>query len=220
MRTLLIGVLAATLVGCSYPLSPQASMEACADPNGFGGLDKMTGSRSIEPAPASSRTSSAATRAKSATAAKTEERSTAAVRDRLQPAEKKPTSTVTEAKIEAPASGRPAETSDPVIVKAKTTIAAKLEDPASAEFIEMKRAIRKNMVGQSVDTICGRVTTRNTSDEEARNRPFLYFVKNDAGFVVYGPADSAAETAYRNICSEPGTTERPPGFVATDRKVP
>ena len=220
MRTLLIGVLAATLVGCSYPLSPQASMEACADPNGFGGLNKMAASRPIEPAPASSKTNSAATKVKSTIAAKAEERSTAAVRDRPQPAEKKPTSTVIEAKVEAPASGRPAETSDPVIVKAKTTIAAKLKDPASAEFIEMKRAIRKNMVGQSVDTICGRVKARNTSDEEARNRPFLYFVKNDAGFVVYGPAGSAAETAYRNICSEPGTTEPPPGSVATDRKAP
>ncbi|MFG3592338.1 hypothetical protein [Bradyrhizobium sp. RDI18] len=125
-----------------------------------------------------------------------------------------------EAKVEAPASGRPAETSDPVIVKAKTTIAAKLKDPASAEFIEMKRAIRKNMVGQPVDTICGRVKARITSDEEAGNRPFLYFVKNDAGFVVYGPAGSATDTAYRNICSEPGTTEPPPGSVATDRKVP
>ena len=75
--------------------------------------------------------------------AKTEERSTAAVRNRSHPAEKKPTSTVIEAKVEAPASGRPTETSDPVIVKAKTTIAARLEDPASAEFGEMKRAIRK-----------------------------------------------------------------------------
>ena len=148
MRTLLIGVLAATLVGCSYPLSPQASMEACTDPNGFGGLNKTAASRPIEPAPASSKTNSATTRVKSAIAAKTEERSTAAVRDRPQLAEKKPTSTVIEAKVEAPASSRPAETSDPVLVKAKTTIAAKLEDPASAEFGEMKRAMRKNTFGK------------------------------------------------------------------------
>ena len=220
MRTLLIGVLAATLVGCSYPLSPQASMEACADPNGFGGLNKMAASRPIEPAPASSKTNSAATKVKSTIAARAEERSTAAVRDRPQPAEKKPTSTVIEAKVEAPASGRPAETSDPVIVKAKTTIAAKLEDPASAEFVEMKRAIRKNMVGQPVDTICGRVKARITSDEEAGNRPFLYFVKNDAGFVVYGPAGSATETAYRNICSEPGTIEPPLESKAIEREEP
>ena len=100
MRTLLIGVLAATLVGCSYPLSPQASMEACADPNGFGGLNKMAGSRPVEPAPVSSRNRAATAKVKSAAAAKTEERSTAAVRDKPQLAEKKAASTVIEAKVE------------------------------------------------------------------------------------------------------------------------
>jgi len=57
------------------------------------------------------------------------------------------------------------------------------------------------MVGQPVDTICGRVKARDTLDEDAGNRPFLYFVRNDAGFVVYGPAGSAAEIAYRTICT-------------------
>ena len=201
MRTLLIGVLAATLVGCSYPLSPQASMEACTDANGFGCLDRTAASRPIEPAPASSKTSSAATKVKSAIAARTEERSTAAVRDRPQLAEKKAKSTVIEAKVEAPASGRPAETSDPVIVKAKTTIAAKLEDPASAEFGEMKRAIRKNTLGKSVDTICGRVKGKKASGEDAGDWPFLYLVTEDEAYVVDGPANSAAASAYRNICS-------------------
>src|SRR6266404_7691563 len=144
MRTLLIGVLAATLVGCSCPLPPQASMDACADPNGFGCLNKMAASRPIEPTSPSSRTKSETTRAKSTVAAKTDEPSTAHVRDRSHLAEKKAKSTVIEAKVEAPASGRPAETSGPVIVKAKTTIATKLEDPTSAEFGEMKRAFRKN----------------------------------------------------------------------------
>ena len=221
MRTLLIGVLAATLVGCSYPLSPQASMEACADPNGFGGLNKMAASRPVEPAPASSRTSSATTKVKSAIAAKAEERSTAAVRDRPQLAEKKAKSTMIEAKVEAPASGRPAETSDPVIVKAKTTIAAKLEDPASAEFGEMKRAIRKNTLGKVRRhhlRPCQRKETRRAKIPETR--PFLYLVTEDEAYVVNGPANSAAASAYRNICSEPGTTEPLPGSVATDQKVP
>ncbi len=141
MRTLLIGVLAATLVGCSCLLPPQASMDACMDASGC--LNGMAVSRSIEPAPASSKTNSATTKVKSTIATKTEKPSIADVRDRPQLAEKKAKSTMIEAKVEAPASGRPAETSDPVISKAKTTIAAKLEDPASAEFGEMKRAIRK-----------------------------------------------------------------------------
>jgi hypothetical protein len=201
MRTLLIGVLAATLVGCSCPLPPQASMEACTDPNGFGCLNRMATSRPIEPTPQSSKTNSAATKVKSTIATKTEESSISHVRDRSQLAEKKAKSTMIEAKVEAPASGRPAETSDPVIIKAKTTIAAKLEDPTSAEFGEMKRAIRKNMLGKSVDTICGRVKGKNASGEDTGDRPFLYLVTEDEAYVVDGPAKSAAASAYRNICS-------------------
>jgi hypothetical protein len=199
MRTLLIGVLAATLVGCC-PLSPQANMDACTDPNGFGSVNRMATSRPIEPAPASSKASYAATRAKSATMAKSEERSTAAVRDRPQLPEKKPTSTLIETKVET-ASGRPALTSDPVMIKAKTTIAATLEEPASAEFGEMKRAIRKNTLGKPIDTICGRVKRKKASGEEAGDLPFLYLVTEDEAYVVNGPANSAAASAYRNICS-------------------
>jgi hypothetical protein len=197
MRTLLIGVLAATLVGCSCPLPPQASMDA----SGSGYLNGMAVSRSIEPAPASSKTNSATTKVKSTIATKTEKPSIADVRDRPQLAEKKAKSTMIEAKVEAPASGRPAETSDPVIVKAKTTIAAKLEDPTSAEFGEMKRAIRKNTLGKPVDTICGRVKGKKASAENTGDWPFLYLVTEDEAYVVDGPANSAAASAYRNICS-------------------
>ena len=220
MKALLIGVLAATLVGCSNSLVPQASMRACTDSDGFGGLHKMAANRPVDPAPTSSKTHSATTKVKPTIAARAEERSTAAVRDSPKPAQKKSTATVIEAKVGPPTSDRPAATSDPVIVKAKTTIAAKLKDPASVEFIEVKRAIRKNMVGQPVDTICGRVKVKIASDDEAGIRPFVYFVKNDAGFVVYGPTGSATETAYRSICGEPGATESPPESTATNRNVP
>ena len=201
MRTLLIGALAATLVGCGYPSLPQASMDACTDATGLGRLNMTAASRPVEPAPASSKASSATTKGKPAVAAKTEQPSTAHVRDRSRLAAKEAKSSVIEAKVEAPASARPAETSDPVIIKAKTTIAAKLENPASAEFGEMKRAIRKNTLGQSVDTICGRVKGKKVSGEDTGDRPFLYLVKDDDAYVVDGPAGSAAASAYRNICS-------------------
>lgn len=201
MRTLLIGTLAATLVGCSCILPPQVSMEACTDPNGFGCLNGMAASQPSEPKPASSRTSSVKT-ARSTIAAKTEEPSTGQVRDGPRLVEKKAKATMIDAKVEAPPSARPAETPpDPVIIKAKTTIAAKLEDPTSAEFGEMKRAIRKNTLGQSVDTICGRVKGKKTSGEDTGKRPFLYLVTEDEAYVVDGPANSAAASAYRNICS-------------------
>jgi hypothetical protein len=171
------------------------------DASGSGCLNGMAVSRSIEPAPASSKTNSATTKVKSTIATKTDEPSIAHVRDKSQPAEKKAKSTIIEAKVEAPASSRPAETSDPVIIKARTTIAAKLEDPASAEFGEMKRAIRKNTLGKSVDTICGRVKGKKPSGEDTGDRPFLYLVTEDEAYVVDGPANSAAASAYRNICS-------------------
>jgi hypothetical protein len=158
------------------------------------------------------------TKPKSAVAAKVEERSTTAVREKPQPAEKKPASPVIEAKVQAPASSRPAETPDPVIVKAKATIAAKLEDSASAEFGEMKRAMRKNTLGKSVDTICGRVKGKKASGEGG-DWPYLYLVTENEAYVVNGPANSAAASAYRNICSEPGTTELSPATTAKDRKV-
>lgn len=201
MRTLLICILAATLVGCSYPSLPLANTDACTDTTGLSRLNMTAASRPAEPASASSKASSATAKVKSATATKTEKPSVAHARDRPQLAEKTATSTMVEAKVEAPASVRPAETSDPVMIKAKTTIAAKLEDPASAEFGEMRRSIRKNTLGQPVDTICGRVKGKKASGEDTGDRPFLYLVTEDEAYVVDGPAKSAAASAYRNICS-------------------
>ncbi|MCK1708465.1 hypothetical protein IVA83_04730 [Bradyrhizobium sp. 143] len=85
--------------------------------------------------------------------------------------------------------------------KAKVAIATKMEDPESAEFSDMKRAMRKNMLGRRVDTICGRVKGRIASGGETGERPFLYLVKEDEAYVVDGKSGSAASTAYRNICN-------------------
>ncbi len=82
MRTLLIGALAATLVGCSCPLPPQASIEGCTDANGFACFDRMAASQPIELKPASFKTESATTEYKSTIAAKTQKPSSARARDR------------------------------------------------------------------------------------------------------------------------------------------
>ena len=173
MRTLTVGALAATLVGCSCPLPPQAGIESCVDANGFACFDRTAASRPIEPEPASFKANSATIKVKSTIAAKTEKPSSAHTSDRAHLA----------------------------IKTAKSTVAAQLQDPASAEFGEMKRAIRKNLRGESVDTICGRVKGKKASGEDAGDRPFLYLVKDDEAYVVDGPAGSAAATAYRNICN-------------------
>jgi hypothetical protein len=96
---------------------------------------------------------------------------------------------------------RPAETSDSVLERAKAAIAAKMENPASAEFSDMDRAFRKNTFGRATDTICGHVRGKNASGGDTGERPFLYLVKEDDAYVVDGKPDSAAATAYRNICN-------------------
>jgi hypothetical protein len=65
---------------------------------------------------------------------------------------------------EAPPPDRLAEISDTVLKNAKTTIAAKMENPASVEFREMKRAERKNAVGKPIDSICGYVRGSEACD--------------------------------------------------------
>jgi hypothetical protein len=104
MRTLLIGALAATLVGCSCLLPPQAGMESCADANGFTCSDRTAASRPIEPKPASFQTDSATIGIKSTIAAKTEKPSSAHARDRAHLAMKTAKPTMIATKVEPSAS--------------------------------------------------------------------------------------------------------------------
>jgi hypothetical protein len=78
-----------------------------------------------------------------------------------------------------------------------------MENPASTEFEDMKRAIRKDTFGQPIDTICGHVKGKKASGEETGERPFLYVVKEDKAFVDDGNSDPVAATAYRTICISP-----------------
>ncbi|HZR88780.1 MAG TPA: hypothetical protein VFB02_18375 [Bradyrhizobium sp.] len=94
-----------------------------------------------------------------------------------------------------------AERPDPVLERAKLSVAAKMENPASAEFGDMDHAFRKNTLGRATDTICGHVHGKTASGGNTGERPFLYLVKEDDAYVVDGKPDSAAAIAYRNICN-------------------
>lgn len=235
MRTLFAGALAATVVGCSCYVSPQAGLDACAGGSGLACLDRSSVNQTIEPEPAASDTNRSARKARSRSATRREQPVSAHARHEADLAKNAATSTAPATKVEQaaakvepaaakaepsaakaepsvakaepgaskaepPASGRPAETSDQVIAKAKATIASRLEDPKSAEFGEMKRAMRTNTLGKSVDTICGYVRSKKMSGEGTGDRPFLYLVKDDEAYVVDGPPTSIVATAYRNIC--------------------
>lgn len=225
MRILLISMLSATLIGCSCLMSQQASLE------GFSRMAVADTPAELEPAPFT--VSPATTKPKSTATAKatkpTRPASVAAKPAKLSSArtgneiasveEKAPSPNImkpetpasgqiskqkTSPKPDLPASSQPAEGFDPVLKKARTTVAQKLEDPASAEFDDMKREMRKNTFGQPVDTICGHVRGKKVSGEDTGERAFLYLVKDDEAYVVDGNAESAAATAYRNICMNSG----------------
>src|SRR5260370_42319795 len=119
MRTLVLGTLAATLVGCSCLLPPQTVMEACMDPNGLACL-KAVASQPLEPKPASFKANSAPIKAKTAIAEKTEKPQSHDDHARPQLAPKTAKSALAPAKIEPPASGHAAEPAEPGLTMAKT----------------------------------------------------------------------------------------------------
>jgi hypothetical protein len=189
MGLLLIGVVAGFLIG--YGLAPlQASFQECSLQSclAAAGQPMERKATALEPP--------AIAGAKQATAAKSKKPSSARSGGRADLVKTADVPTRTD----AAASYRPAESSDPVLNKAKIAVAAKMEDPASAEFGDMKRAIRKNTLGKPMDTICGHVRGKDASGSDTGDRPFLYLVKEDDAYVVAGK-DLAAAIAYRNICN-------------------
>jgi len=82
--------------------------------------------------------------------------------------------------------------------KAKATVAAMMQDPASSTFGEMKRVVR-NLLGDPVEAICGRVRGKYTAGGDPGELPFVFIVANDEAYIVDGSSTTAA-TAYRNLC--------------------
>jgi hypothetical protein len=80
-----------------------------------------------------------------------------------------------------------------VIKKAKAIIAAKMSDPDSVEFKKVERAVSKNALGNSIDTICGFV-----QDKSSGPKLFLYIVQKDEAYIGSYPIATAQ---YRNVCS-------------------
>jgi hypothetical protein len=129
MRTLFIGALTAILVGCSCYVPPQPDMAACTQANGYFCFDGAPDTAPVEPKPTSIKAHPAKKEVKAALAKRTSP-APAKIDDRA--ATETANSSVA-AKTEAPAS-QAIKRSDPILTKARATVAAKMEDPASAEF--------------------------------------------------------------------------------------
>jgi hypothetical protein len=98
-------------------------------------------------------------------------------------------------KIETP---QPSQLDDETVIKkAKITVAAKMEDPGSVEFVDIKRAMNKN----TFEIICGHIKGKRKSGEATGETPFLYLVKEDEAYIVDRGPDSMATIVYRANCT-------------------
>jgi hypothetical protein len=222
MRIPLVGVLSVTLIGCSCPTAPQAMLEACTSKPCF---YRTAASPAVELKPTPSKPSPTTTKVGPKNATKTAKTSSVAAKAAKpnspqtsngsdkdkgaspikttpdfsapppQPVENVGTS------VNVAASGPASEPSDPILEKAKATVASKMEDPASVEFEDITRAVRHDTFGQSIDTVCGHVRGKKISGAETGKRAFLYLVKEDIAFVDYGFSNSQAANAYRAVCA-------------------
>jgi hypothetical protein len=85
---------------------------------------------------------------------------------------------------------------DAVTERAKAAVAARLDDPASAEFYNLQRA-QRNLLHVSMDTICGHVRVRGGD-----SLPFLYIIGNNGdgdAYVVNGRSE-VSKTVYGAVC--------------------
>ena len=223
MRTLVIGALSATLIGCSCPVPQQGVVETCTSQSCF---SRAAATTPIEPKRAPFRPEPKITTVKSKKVAMAAKPTVAKPRNETEPVEEKANSrTITEPEVtpsaqpsatpnpvprnatrktDSPATGQPSETSDPVLKKAKMTVEAKMENPASAEFVDMK-LMRENTFGQPFEVICGHVKGKKKSGESTGERPFLYLVKEEEAFIVGGNPASMAAIAYRAHCTSPNS---------------
>jgi hypothetical protein len=86
---------------------------------------------------------------------------------------------------------------DDMTKKAKIAVAEKMDNPTAVVFLDMRRAARKDALGNSVDTICGQVVGELAG--KAGERPFLYIVQKDEAYV--GAMMATTAYRYRNICN-------------------
>jgi|SRR6476620_2053910 hypothetical protein len=197
MRMLLLGALIASLMGCCRT-PPQATLERCTTK---GCVQRTAANPQTEIKRVAFKTSLAPAIIKSTTAPAKPESTEPADQTGL-------TATpVISPTPDTPAPGRSNETLEAVVNKAKATTAAILADPESAEFDDMKRAIRKGMSGQSVDSICGRVKEKRAG-ESISDRPFLYLVKEDKAYIDDGNSVSVGATWYRGVCINPDSPKQ------------
>jgi len=227
MRPLIISALAATLIGCTWfapQQAPQASLYSISDApladSNTGEAEKAIRAETICPPhrkkPASgtkitkvsAQKMDASSRVQSEDKSRTSNNTQSTVTTRTdtqqaaRPVDKSGTSinaqSTVAARTDTQQTAQPVDKSDHVFNKAISAIAAKMQNSASVELVEMKRA-EKIAFGKSIDTICGYVRGKSASGLDAGDRPFLYLVQEDQAYIgLYDIATSR----YPSLCDK------------------
>jgi len=202
MRMLLVGALIASLMGCCRA-PPQATLERCTTK---GCVQRTAANPQTEIKRVAFKTSPEPAILRSTTAPAPAKPESGEPSDQTGLIGKNATSVISPTP-DTPAPRQSNEALEAVMNKAKATTAAILNDPESAEFDDMKRAIRKGMSGQPVDSICGRVKEKRAG-ESVSDRPFVYLVKEDKAYIDDGNSVSVAATWYRGVCINPDSPKQ------------
>jgi hypothetical protein len=197
MRVLLISALAAILIGCTRLAPPQATTKACLALAGYACSGPTIAPTETHPSVRfGKKTNPAARKANFTIAGKMKP----AMEVKKEPEVAPKIEAKTGSKMEPLPAAQLNDKADPVTEKAKATIAATMENPASAEFREMRRAVR-NTLGQPIDIICGYVKGKNASGGDIGEKQFVYIVQLDEAYIVDGSGDVIAPAAYRYLCN-------------------
>ena len=190
MRLLLTTALTATLMGCSFAPQRTAWMSGCTEATAFACSDAAS-SKALHGEVIAAKNKEVEHQANT---------DTKTARSDILPetsSSSQPDNAITTSSIalrpETPQTSQVDDQSDPAIKKAKATITAKMGNPASVEFVDIKRASGANALGNSSDFVCGFVREKNGGP-----RPFLYLVPKDEAYIG---GYNIATSAYRHICS-------------------
>ena len=214
MRTLLVGALCATLIGCTSQV--RGTAQRCASQVCFSRTAATTPIE-LKRTPFTSKHTTTAAKSKKVAAkpaaakprnevGSVEEKeksgiesdSSLSAQPSLPPdhAPDKATSGIG-GKTEAPESAQPPELSDRVLARAKVTVAAKMENPSSIEFVDIRAATKRPL-----EIVCGHVKGLSKSGATGE-APFLYLVGEDEAYIVDRNPDSMAAIMYRAQCTSP-----------------
>jgi hypothetical protein len=191
MRLFLTAALTATLMGCSFARQQTAWLSECTEATAFACSDaaslKMVSKSHGEVIAAKKKElrHEANTNTKTARSDILPKTSSSSQPDKA--------ITTSSIAVQPEATSQFDDQSDPAIKKAKATITAKMGNPASVEFVEIKRASAANALGNSSNIVCGFVRKKNGGP-----RPFLYLVPNDEAYIG---GYNIATSPYRHICS-------------------